>query len=211
MDTQKSEEVFYLPHRPVILESAESTKLRIVYDASAKASKNSPSLNECLETDPPLQNLLYNILVRSRMRPIILCRDIQKAFWQILSREGVQLEFLQVRSSLTFRQLSSSNKSINKIELPRAIRLRWESVISIGLYLFGDASILGNCAAVYAVVYQPSITNKGLLVSKFRLSKEDVTIARLELVSAQYGLKFSIQCIGSTENGEHNISSSADR
>ena len=145
------------------------------------------------------------------MRPIILCRDIQKASWQIQIREGVQLEFLQVRSSLTFTQLSSSNKSINKIELPRAIRLRLESVTSIGLYLFGDASILANCAAVYAVVYQPSVTNKGLLVSKPRLSKEDVIIARLELVSAQCGLKFSIQCIGSTENREHNISSSADR
>ena len=86
-NTQKSEEVFYLPHRPVILESAESTKLRTVYDASAKASKSTPSLNECLETDLPLQNSLYDTLVRSRMRPIILCRDIQKAFWQIRIRE----------------------------------------------------------------------------------------------------------------------------
>ena len=28
---------FYIPHKPVIRETAESTKLRIVYDASAKA------------------------------------------------------------------------------------------------------------------------------------------------------------------------------
>ena len=35
---QKCEEVFHLPHRPVFRESAESTKLRIVYDAFAKAS-----------------------------------------------------------------------------------------------------------------------------------------------------------------------------
>ena len=75
---QKSEKVFYLPHRPVILESAESTKLRIVYDPLAKASKN-----ERLETGLPLQSSLYNILVRSRIRPIILCGDIQKAFCQI--------------------------------------------------------------------------------------------------------------------------------
>ena len=45
VDTQKSEEVFYLPHSPVILESAESTKLRIVYDTSAKASKSTVPLN----------------------------------------------------------------------------------------------------------------------------------------------------------------------
>ena len=53
-----SDKEFYIPHRPVIRESAESTKVRIVYDASAKPSEKSPSLNECLETGPPLQNLL---------------------------------------------------------------------------------------------------------------------------------------------------------
>ena len=35
VDIQKSKKVFYLPHRPVIRDSTESTKLRIVYDASA--------------------------------------------------------------------------------------------------------------------------------------------------------------------------------
>ena len=49
---------FYIPHKPVIIESAESTKLRIVFDASAKANEKSPSLNDCLETGPALQNLL---------------------------------------------------------------------------------------------------------------------------------------------------------
>jgi hypothetical protein len=40
--------IFYLPHKEVVRESAQSTKLRVVYDASAKASPASPSLNECL-------------------------------------------------------------------------------------------------------------------------------------------------------------------
>ena len=39
-DIQKSEKVFYLPHRPVMPEPVESTKLRIVYGASAKAIKS---------------------------------------------------------------------------------------------------------------------------------------------------------------------------
>ena len=43
-----SERVFYLPHRPVIRVSAETTKVRIVYDASAKAFQTSTSVNECL-------------------------------------------------------------------------------------------------------------------------------------------------------------------
>ena len=75
---KKSEKVFYLPQKPVICESAETTKLRIVYDTSAKASKSIISLNESVETDPPLQYSFYNILVRSRMRPIILIGDIQR-------------------------------------------------------------------------------------------------------------------------------------
>ena len=33
---------FYIPHKPVIRESAESTKLRIVYDASARAYDKAP-------------------------------------------------------------------------------------------------------------------------------------------------------------------------
>ena len=34
---------FYIPHKPVIRESAESTKLRIVFVASAKDNEKSPS------------------------------------------------------------------------------------------------------------------------------------------------------------------------
>ena len=42
----------------MIRESAETTKIRIVYDDQAKPNKDSVSLNECLETGPPLQNSL---------------------------------------------------------------------------------------------------------------------------------------------------------
>ena len=47
---------FYLPHRTVVREEAETTKLRIVYDASARAHSNTPSLNECLHVALPLQS-----------------------------------------------------------------------------------------------------------------------------------------------------------
>ena len=53
---------FYIPHKPVVRETAESTKLRIVYNASARENDNSPSLNECLNPGPPLQNHLWNVL-----------------------------------------------------------------------------------------------------------------------------------------------------
>ena len=57
---------FYIPHKPVIREEAASTKLRVVYDASARAYSDAPSLNECLYPGPALQNKLWDVLVGQR-------------------------------------------------------------------------------------------------------------------------------------------------
>ena len=81
------EVVHYIPHQPVVKESAESTNLRIVYDCSARARKDVPSLNDCLEVGPPFQPLLFDILLRNRMRPLCIIDDIKKAFLQIRLRE----------------------------------------------------------------------------------------------------------------------------
>ena len=62
------EVLHYVPHHLVIREEAESTKLRIVHDCSAKENCDQPSLNDCLETGPSLQPLLFDILLRTRMR-----------------------------------------------------------------------------------------------------------------------------------------------
>ena len=71
----------YLPHRPVVKSSRTTTKIRIVYDGSAKTK--GPSLNESLHTDPSLLTLIFNILLRFRMNPIALISDIQQAFHNI--------------------------------------------------------------------------------------------------------------------------------
>ena len=77
----------YIPHKPVVREQAESTKVRIVYDASAKVNEDSPSLNDCLEIGPPLQRKLLDILLRNRVKPVLLAGDIKQAFLQIVIRE----------------------------------------------------------------------------------------------------------------------------
>ncbi len=68
----KTEKDFYIPHKAVIRKQAETTKLRVVYDASAKESDTQPSLNDCLHTGPPLQNLLWDVLVRLRFHPHLI-------------------------------------------------------------------------------------------------------------------------------------------
>ena len=83
----EGEKVFYLPHRPVIREAVETTKLGIVCDASSKPTRNSAFLNDCLETGAPLQNSMWNILVRSRFKSILLCGDIENIFLHIRIRE----------------------------------------------------------------------------------------------------------------------------
>ena len=78
---------FYLPHRAVVRENAESTKLRVVYDASARACDNAPSLNECLYTGPSLHNQLWCVIIRNRFHAVAVAGDLQKAFLQVRVRE----------------------------------------------------------------------------------------------------------------------------
>lgn len=73
---------FYIPQKAVIRENAETTKMRIAYDASVRANDTAPSLNECLETVPPLQNQL-KVLVWGRFHAIAFAGDIRKAFMQV--------------------------------------------------------------------------------------------------------------------------------
>ena len=78
---------FYLPHKAVVRESAATTKLRIVYDASAREHQQSPSLNECLEVGPPLQNHIWKVLVRGRFHPVAVTGDLKQAFLQVRIRK----------------------------------------------------------------------------------------------------------------------------
>ena len=78
---------FFLPHRAVARRNAETTKLRVVYDASARAQEKAPSLNDCLHAGPPLQNKLWSVVVRNRFHPVVVAGDISRAFLQVRIRE----------------------------------------------------------------------------------------------------------------------------
>jgi hypothetical protein len=81
-DTPPTGQVHYIPHHPVKKESA-TTPIRIVYDCSCRKSQNSPSLNDCLESTPPILNDLASILVRFRIHSYAATTDIEKAFLHI--------------------------------------------------------------------------------------------------------------------------------
>ena len=79
---------FYIPPKPVVRATAESTKLRIVYDGSVRAFSGAPSLNDCLRTGPPLRNKLWSVLVRGRFNRVVISGDLQKAFLQVRVKES---------------------------------------------------------------------------------------------------------------------------
>ena len=72
----------YIPYKPVVRGATESTKLRVVLDASARSNERIPSLNDCLETGPPLQNVCRGL------KPVALGGDLKQAFLQF----RIQLE-----------------------------------------------------------------------------------------------------------------------
>ena len=82
-DSLGGKRLFYMPHRPVIREGAMSTKVRMDFHASAKPSPEEFSINECMNPGPPTQSLLWNILIRSRLAPVCIVGDVEKAFLQV--------------------------------------------------------------------------------------------------------------------------------
>ncbi|XP_049286170.1 uncharacterized protein LOC125765271 [Anopheles funestus] len=75
--------VFYLPHHCVLRPSSTTTKLRVVFDGSAKTSTG-VSINDVLMTGPTVQNDLTAILLRFRGFRYVFTLDIPKMFRQVI-------------------------------------------------------------------------------------------------------------------------------
>ena len=105
---------FYLLHKPVIGEEAASTKVRIVYDAPAKAHPSAVSLNDCLYPGSPLQNKLWNVLVRSQRHLVAVVGDLKKAFLQVRIGECD-------RDALRFHMMPGEHSKIETLRFTRAL------------------------------------------------------------------------------------------
>ncbi|GFQ81881.1 integrase catalytic domain-containing protein [Trichonephila clavata] len=75
--------IYYMPHHPIIRNDKETTKFRIVYDASSK-EKNCFSLNDNLKAGPNLNPNLLILLLKFRKGLVF---DVEKAFLQIVLAE----------------------------------------------------------------------------------------------------------------------------
>ncbi|XP_044013986.1 uncharacterized protein LOC122856373 [Aphidius gifuensis] len=84
-DKQLQEDGFYLPHHAVIKEESQTTKVRVVFDGSAKGSKGH-SLNELLHVGPTIQTDIFSLLLRFRLHQYVLTGDIEKMYRQFLVR-----------------------------------------------------------------------------------------------------------------------------
>ncbi|XP_055708965.1 uncharacterized protein LOC129805218 [Phlebotomus papatasi] len=90
---------FYMPHHGVMKESSLTTKLRVVYNASAKSSSGY-SLNDLLLIGPTIQPELSVILLQFRLRPFAMTADISKMYLQlILDPEDANFQRLVWRES----------------------------------------------------------------------------------------------------------------
>ncbi|GFS84413.1 integrase catalytic domain-containing protein [Trichonephila clavipes] len=78
-EVELNNECHYLLHRPVIKLDSATTKIRPVFDASAR-EKGKPSLNDCLYKGVNLFELIPDILDRFRIYPFGIVADIEKAF-----------------------------------------------------------------------------------------------------------------------------------
>eukprot|EP00794_Sanderia_malayensis_P015495 gene15495-biopygen11959 len=132
-------ELHYLCHHGVVRRDRETTKLRVVFDGSARMNKESPSLNDRLEIGTNYMPLLFDTLIRFRMKPIAMTADIEKAFLQIQIHESDKdkLRFLW------FDDVSKPNPSI--------IELRHKRLV---FGLTSSPSILGETIRKHVAQYE---------------------------------------------------------
>ena len=72
----------YLIHRAVARHDKETTKVRIVFDGSAKFDQCT-SLNQALYSGPSLLCMIFDILLRFRLHKYILLSNIKQEFLKV--------------------------------------------------------------------------------------------------------------------------------
>ena len=116
----------YLPHHPIVTPSKNTTKVRIVYDASAKASKGVKCLNDYLHRGPITLPDLCGVLLRLRTYHIVILADVEKAFLQI----GIQKKDRDVTRFLWFHDPSRPEQVEGNLDIYRFCRIPFGIICS---------------------------------------------------------------------------------
>ena len=109
--------IHYMPHHAVVCKDKDTTKLRVVYDGSAKSDGEGHSLNESLETGPNFIPHLFDVLVRFRWNPVVISADIEKAFLTV----GIDLNDRDMLRFLWLEDPQSLNSRIKHLRFCRLV------------------------------------------------------------------------------------------
>ena len=81
--SKPEQQTYYLPMHGVFKSSSSTTKLHLVFDASAK-SLNGFSLNDLLLPGPSLYPMITSIVIKFRSHQIAISSDISKMFREVV-------------------------------------------------------------------------------------------------------------------------------
>ena len=108
-------QIHYLSHHAVHREDKKTTKLRVIFDASAKT--NGPALNDCLYSGSKFGQNIIEIMLRFWVHKVTLAAVIEKAFLIIAMAS-------EDRNVLCFSWVDDINK-----EVPEIVALRFTCVV----------------------------------------------------------------------------------
>ncbi|XP_037930880.1 uncharacterized protein LOC119665718 [Teleopsis dalmanni] len=98
--SSKRQGKYYLPHQAVVRANSITTKVRVVFDASAKTT-NKNSLNDVLYVGPRLQRDIFDILLKFRLKKFAIVADIEKMYRQIwVSKNDQKYQHILWRSEI---------------------------------------------------------------------------------------------------------------
>nr|CAH7735347.1 unnamed protein product [Callosobruchus chinensis] len=157
----------FLPHHAVINENNKTTRLRVVFDASARTD-NDVSFNDLQYVGPTIQDNLFSILLRFRQGSIAIAADIVKMYRQIqsISLNGTfrfELQKWASNSEAVLQYVKSQNPSavinIGNDQRSKTLGIYWscytdDLMYSIkeppsGLQTITKRSILSDIAQVF--------------------------------------------------------------
>ena len=179
------EVVYYMPFRGIMKTESQTTKCRLVMDASSKPSASHVSLNQALYQGPNLIIELAFLLLRFMLGMFATIADIEKAFLRIIIAA-------QDRDALRFFWFANPWDPGSKL-----VTYRFKAV------MFGSAASPFQLAAVLTVLIRDECTNREVQKAlQTRIYVDDVTFSSNQ---QQKMVEFFFDSITTMKKGTFNL------